>query len=61
MVLAQDEPGEFDDVIEAEGFKFVIDKDLVKLANPITIDVNPYTGSPKVISRITPGRSSCSK
>ena len=58
-MLAQDEPGEFDDVVEAEGFKFVIDKDLVKLADPITIDVNAYTGSPKVVSRINPGRSSC--
>ncbi len=58
-MLAQDEPGEFDDVVEADGFKFVIDKDLVKLADPITIDVNTYTGSPKVVSRINPGRSSC--
>jgi hypothetical protein len=60
-VLAQDEPGEFDDVIETEGFKFVIDKDLVKLADPITIDVNTYTGSPKVVSRVNPGKSSCSR
>jgi hypothetical protein len=48
-------------VIEAEGFKFVIDKDLIKMADPITIDVNPYTGNPKITSRINPGRSSCSR
>jgi hypothetical protein len=60
-VLAQDEPGEFDAVIENQGYKFVIDKDLMKMADPVTIDVNPYTGSPKVTSRINPGASSCSR
>lgn len=58
-MLAQDEPGEFDDVIETEGFKFVIDKDFMKLADPITIDVNPYTGNPKISSRINMRTSSC--
>lgn len=60
-MLAQDEPGEFDEVIEMHGYQFVIDKDLLKMADPVTIDTNPYTGSPKITSRINPGISSCSR
>lgn len=41
--MALDEPKDTDEVIEKEDFKFVIDKNLLKGASPVKIDVT-YTG-----------------
>jgi len=59
LQLAQDEPGEFDDVHEVEGYTIVIDKDLAKMAAPITID-SGFRGL-KILSRISPGMGTCAR
>lgn len=59
LLLAQDEPGEFDETHEVEGYRFVIDKDLQKMAGPITID-SSFRGL-KVHSRINPGIGTCAR
>lgn len=38
LMLAQDESGEYDDIIETDGYTFIIDKNLRQKASPITID-----------------------
>jgi hypothetical protein len=58
LLLAQDEPGEYDDVYTVDDYCFVIDKDLVKLANPIIVD-SSLRGI-KIHSRINPGIGTCS-
>ena len=41
MSLALDEPNDSDEVMEQEGYKFVVDKDLYEKAKPISIDMTP--------------------
>ena len=36
--MALDEPKETDDVIEIDGFKYVVDKEFIKDAAPIKVD-----------------------
>src|SRR5690554_1664107 len=40
MALALDEPNENDEVMEQEGFKFIVEKDLYEKAKPISIDIS---------------------
>jgi hypothetical protein len=58
-MLALDEPGELDDVHEIDGYRFVIAKDLVKMAGPITVD-SSFWGF-KLHSNISPGKGSCAR
>ncbi|MBN1637037.1 MAG: hypothetical protein JW920_11010 [Deltaproteobacteria bacterium] len=60
-MLAQDEPGEFDEVYEADGFRFVVNKDLVKIAGPFVID-HTFLGFmiySDMISESFSGKGSC--
>ena len=41
MALALDEPTENDEVMEQDGFKFVVEKELYDKAKPISIDASP--------------------
>ena len=43
MALALDEPKENDEIIQVDGLKFLVDKQLWAVAAPIKIDVT-YTG-----------------
>lgn len=42
LVLALDEPKDSDDTFDFDKLKFVVDKDLLKEAAPITIDFTTY-------------------
>jgi len=41
--LALDESKETDDVFETDGYKFIVDKELMSKAQPITVDLS-YMG-----------------
>lgn len=56
--MALDEPNDNDEVIELNGFKFVVEKDLLEKANPISIDLS-YMGF-TVDSALQLGGGSCS-
>ncbi len=40
-MLALDEPGDNDNVFEVEGFRFVVDKTLLKELGTVNIDASP--------------------
>lgn len=44
LALDVDEPQETDDVFDIDGFKFVINRILLKEALPIKVDYNPRSG-----------------
>lgn len=56
-MLALDEPRENDDVIDVDGFSFVVDKELMTQAQPISIDLT-YAGF-TVNSSLKLGGGSC--
>ena len=41
LMLALDEPGEGDEVMETGGLTYVMDKDLYAQAKPLTVDLGP--------------------
>jgi Fe-S cluster assembly iron-binding protein IscA len=43
LALALDEPRDNDEVIEDDGYKFLVEKELLKQAQPISVDVT-YMG-----------------
>lgn len=57
LLLAQDEPGENDHIQETDGYTLVIDRDLLKLAAPLTID--SAFGRIVIRSRINAGFGAC--
>lgn len=42
LTLALDEPRTNDDVFDLKGYTFVVEKDLMALASPITVDMTDY-------------------
>ncbi len=59
--MALDEPRNEDEVIEENGTKFVIEKDLLNQAKPISIDfINTPEGAGfKLTSNFTPAEGGC--
>jgi len=55
--LALDEPKDSDDIFDAEGFSFIIDKELMAKAQPVTVDLS-YMGF-QVTSSLELGGGSC--
>jgi Fe-S cluster assembly iron-binding protein IscA len=41
--LALDEPKDSDDVFDTDGYSFIVDKDLMEKAKPVTVDLS-YMG-----------------
>ena len=40
--MALDEPKESDDVYDIDGFTYVVDKDFIKVAQPVKVDFMDY-------------------
>jgi Fe-S cluster assembly iron-binding protein IscA len=43
--MALDEPNDFDEVFTVDGFTYLVDKHLLPMVQPITVDFNGYTFS----------------
>jgi Fe-S cluster assembly iron-binding protein IscA len=57
LALALDEPNDNDEVVDSNGFKFVMDKKLLEMAKPVKVDVT-YMGF-TVDSNLQLGGGSC--
>jgi Fe-S cluster assembly iron-binding protein IscA len=55
--LALDEPKDTDDVFDMDGYKFIVDKELMIKAQPITVDLS-YMGF-QVTSNLELGGGGC--
>jgi len=61
LALGLDEENENDEVYEVEGFKFLVDKSLMKIAAPIKVDFNEMGFFITSSMKLSPGGcSSCS-
>ncbi|NEP77071.1 MAG: hypothetical protein F6K39_02145 [Okeania sp. SIO3B3] len=60
MALALDEPNENDEVVEVEGYKVVMEKELLEKAKPVTVDMSPFGFAVKSNMEMEGGGDSCS-
>ena len=42
MAMALDEPTDFDEMFTVDGFMYIVDKRLLPMVQPITVDFNGY-------------------
>ena len=58
--MALDEPKDTDDVFKINGFKFVIDEELLRQAEPIKVDFSPFGFRFDCALQFDEGCSACS-
>lgn len=56
--MALDEPSEADEVVSVEGFKFVVERDLLSRAKPIKVDMS-YLGFQVTSAMPLSGKGGC--
>ena len=60
MALALDEPNDKDEVVDVQGYTFVMEKELYGKASPITVDMTAFGFSVKSGMELGGGGSGCS-